>query len=170
MEGRLSLSVLSIDSLQLRRGTREVLRGVNMQVKHGELVALMGLSGGGKTTVLRAVMALERFDGGTIDVGGVVLRAGHMPSRSTIRALRRHVGMVFQHHHLFDHLTVLENIMLAPLHVTRLSPGEAKQRATVLLESLGIAHRRMRIHASFPVGKRSAWPSGARWPWSRRCC
>lgn len=136
------MSILSIDGLRLSRGTREVLRGVNLRVERGEIVALMGLSGGGKTTVLRAVTALEPFDGGTIDVGGVMLQAGHAPSRSTIRELRRHVGMVFQLHHLFDHLTAIENITLAPLHVARTSRADAEARAVALLESLGVAHRR----------------------------
>lgn len=83
-----------------------------MSVERGELVALMGLSGGGKTTVLRAITALEPFDAGRIDVGGVVLEAGRTPSRQTLRELRRHVGMVFQLHHLFEHLTALENVTL----------------------------------------------------------
>lgn len=142
MEGGVAVSILSIDRLQLRRGSREVLRGVTMRVERGELVALMGLSGGGKTTVLRAITALETFDGGTIDVGGVVLRAGHAPSRATIRELRRHVGMVFQLHHLFEHLTALENVTLAPLRVAGSSRGDAEGRAMALLESLGVAHRR----------------------------
>jgi ABC-type polar amino acid transport system ATPase subunit len=134
--------VLNIDGLRLSRGTREVLRGVTMRVERGELVALMGLSGGGKTTVLRAVTALEPFDAGTIDVGGVVLQAGHPPSRNTLRELRRHVGMVFQLHHLFEHLTALENVTLALLHVAHASRTEADQRAVALLDSLGVAHRR----------------------------
>jgi len=136
------MSILSIENLQLRRGAREVLRGVTMSVERGELVALMGLSGGGKTTVLRAIAALEAFDGGKIDVGGVVLQAGHAPSRTTIRDLRRHVGMVFQLHHLFEHLTAIENVTLAPLHVAGTSRADAATRAVALLESLGVAHRR----------------------------
>jgi ABC-type polar amino acid transport system ATPase subunit len=135
-------AVLTIDDLRLRRGAREVLRGVTMSVEQGELVALMGLSGGGKTTVLRAVTALEPFDAGRIDVGGVVLTAGQTPSHQTIRELRRHVGMVFQDHHLFAHLTALENVTLAPLHVAHASRADAEGRAIALLESLGVAHRR----------------------------
>jgi ABC-type polar amino acid transport system ATPase subunit len=142
VEGGIGMSVLAIDGLRLRRGTREVLRGVSIRVEAGELVALMGLSGGGKTTILRAIAALETFDAGTIDVGGVVLRAGQAPPRETIRELRRHVGMVFQLHHLFDHLTAMENITLAPLHVTRTSRADAEKSANALLESLGVAHRR----------------------------
>lgn len=136
------MSILTIDQLRLSRGTREVLRGVTMRVERGELVALMGLSGGGKTTVLRAITALESFDAGTIDVGGVGLQAGHAPSRATFRELRRQVGMVFQQHHLFEHLTAIENVTLAPLHVAHASRGGAESGAVALLESLGVAHRR----------------------------
>lgn len=136
------MSVLAIDNLRLRRGSREVLRGVTMRVEQGELIALMGLSGGGKTTVLRAITALEAFDAGSINVGGVALEAGQTPSRQTIRALRRQVGMVFQDHHLFAHLTAIENVTLAPQHVAHVSHADAEARAVALLESLGVAHRR----------------------------
>ena len=134
-------AILSIDSLRLKRGTREVLRGVSLRVHRGELVALMGLSGGGKTTVLRSVAALEPFDGGTIDVDGVVLRAGPLPPRTLAKELRKRVGMVFQLHYLFEHLTVLQNVVLAPLHVAHVPHANAERRAMDLLESLGVAHR-----------------------------
>ncbi|HYO78913.1 MAG TPA: ATP-binding cassette domain-containing protein [Thermoanaerobaculia bacterium] len=136
------MSILTIDGLRLNRGAREILRGVNMRVGRGELVALMGLSGGGKTTVLRAIAALERFDGGSIDVDGVRLKAAHAPSRATLRELRRHVAMVFQSHFLWEHLTALENVTLAPLHVARVSHTDADSRAHELLQSLGVAHRK----------------------------
>jgi ABC-type polar amino acid transport system ATPase subunit len=133
--------ILGVDALRLRRGTREVLRGVTMRVHRGELVALMGLSGGGKTTVLRSVAALEPFDGGTIDVDGVVLRPGPLPPRNAAKELRRRVGMVFQLHYLFEHLTVLQNVTLAPVNVGHVAPADARTRAMALLESLGVAHR-----------------------------
>ena len=134
--------ILAIDGLRLNRGTREVLRGVSLRVGRGELVALMGLSGGGKTTVLRAITALERFDGGTINVDGVRLEAGHAPSRPTLRELRTRVAMVFQSHFLWEHLTAIDNVTLAPLHVARVSRAEAEARAHELLQSLGVAHRK----------------------------
>ena len=134
--------LLRIDELRLSRGNREVLRGVSFSVRRGELVALMGLSGGGKTTVLRAIAALEPFDGGSIDVGGVVLRAGDHQPRGTVRDLRREVGLVFQAPSLFEHLTAVENVILAPLHVARTDRSQAIARAFELLESLGVAHRR----------------------------
>jgi ABC-type polar amino acid transport system ATPase subunit len=136
------MSVLAVDALRLRRGPREILRGVTISAERGELVALMGLSGGGKTTVLRCVAALEPFDAGTIDVGGVMLRPGALPPRATMAELRKQVGMVFQLHCLFEHLSVLENVTLAPLHVAGVARAEAEARASALLESLGVAHRR----------------------------
>lgn len=134
--------VLSIANLRLRRGEREILRGVNADVRAGELVALMGLSGGGKTTVLRCVAALETFEDGVIDVGGVVLRPGPAPSRNTIRELRTRVGMVFQLHYLFEHLSAMGNVTLAPMQVAHVPRAEAERRAAELLDALGVAHRR----------------------------
>ena len=136
------MSVLTVRDLKLRRGEREVLRGVSLNVDQGELVALMGLSGGGKTTILRAITALETFDGGAIDVGGVELQAGRAPSRATLRELRTRVGLVFQLHYLFEHLTALENVVLAPVHVAHKPRPDAESRAVALLDSLGVAHRK----------------------------
>lgn len=132
------MSVLRVENLRLHRGTTEVLRGVSFTAERGEIVALMGLSGGGKTTVLRAIAALESFDGGTIDAGGVILEAG----KPAPRELRRQVGLVFQHHSLFEHLTALENVTLAPVHAGKLDRAEAERHATELLDSLGVAHRK----------------------------
>jgi ABC-type polar amino acid transport system ATPase subunit len=133
--------ILDIDALRLNRGSRRVLRGVTLRAHRGELVALMGLSGGGKTTVLRSVAALEPFDGGAIDVDGVVLRPGPLPARNVSKELRKRVGMVFQLHYLFEHLTVLQNVVLAPVNVAHKPLADAQTRAMELLESLGVAHR-----------------------------
>lgn len=137
-----SSDLLTIGGLRLTRGTREVLRGISMRAARGELVALMGLSGGGKTTVLRCIAALEAFNAGTIDIDGVSLHAGPLPPRNVMRDLRRRVGMVFQLHYLFEHLSALHNITLAPTHVAAVSRADAEARANQLLESLGVAHRR----------------------------
>ena len=133
--------ILDVKGLQLRRGTREVLRSITLQVKRGELVALMGLSGEGKTTILRAIAALEPFDGGSIAVGQTRLTACRRHPGPTVRALRDQVGMVFQHHCLFEHLSAAQNVWLAPVHVRRIAPAEAAARARTLLEELGVAHR-----------------------------
>ena len=134
--------ILRIESLRLNRGTRQVLRGVNITVQRGEMLALMGLSGGGKTTILRSVAALETFNDGSITVDGVTLRPGPLPQRSTMRELRKRVGMVFQLHYLFEHLTAMQNVTLAPLNVAHVAHDKADARALELLESLGVAHRK----------------------------
>jgi polar amino acid transport system ATP-binding protein len=135
---RVSAPFLAIDGLRLSRGSAGVLNGVTLSVARGELVALMGLSGGGKTTVLRAVVGLEGFDAGTIEVDGVTLRPGPPPSGETLQSLRARVGMVFQYHGLFEHLSVLDNVTLAPLHVAKLAKGAAEARALTLLTALGV--------------------------------
>jgi len=114
-------AVLRIAGLRLARGGREILRGVDLTVSAGEIVALMGLSGSGKTTLLRVVAGLERADAGEI-------------------AAPR-VGMVFQFHFLFEHLSALENVMLAPVHVQRAGRDEAERRCRALLEQLGVGLR-----------------------------
>ncbi len=134
--------LLDVQDLRLSRGARQILHGVSFSVGRGELVALMGLSGGGKTTVLRAITALEPFDGGSIGLGGVVLNAGDHHPRQVVRDLRRYVGMVFQAHSLFEHLTSIDNVTLAPIHVAHASRADAERRALELFESLGVAHRR----------------------------
>jgi len=134
-------AVLHVRDLRLSRGAREILRGVTLEAERGEIIALMGLSGGGKTTVLRAVTALEPFNAGSIDVGGVVLQSGPLPPRKTIAELRRRVGIVFQFHYLFEHLTAIDNVTLAPVYVAREPRSAARDRALTLLDSLGVAHR-----------------------------
>ncbi|MCC7007372.1 MAG: amino acid ABC transporter ATP-binding protein [Acidobacteria bacterium] len=133
-------AVLSVASLGLRRGAREILRGVSFEVPPHGIVALMGLSGSGKTTILRAVTGLEPFDAGAIVVGPVRLDTGASP-HAALASLRRHVGLVFQAHHLFDHLTAIENVALAPVHVQRVAPAAARTRAQTLLDELGVGHR-----------------------------
>jgi ABC-type polar amino acid transport system ATPase subunit len=117
------IDVLRIEDLRLTRGDRQILRGVNLVARRGEIVALMGLSGGGKTTVLRCIAGLEAYDG-------------------RISIDRKDVGMVFQYHFLFEHLTVLHNVTLAPMHVQRVAKKDASDKAIELLTLLGVDHRR----------------------------
>jgi polar amino acid transport system ATP-binding protein len=133
-------AALEIEHLRVRRGTRDVLRGVSFSVASRRLVALMGLSGSGKTTLLRAVAALEPFDGGEIRVGGIQLKPGvrQPPSPDPLRLA---VGMVFQFHCLFEHLSALDNVCLAPCHVRRQPLDEVRTRASALLDQLGVAQR-----------------------------
>lgn len=132
---------LQIEGLRLSRARREVLRGVDLVVPAGDVWALMGVSGAGKSTVLRAAVALDAFDAGRIVVDGEVLLPGRLPAESRLRALRRRIGMVFQQHALFPHFTARENVMLAPIHTAGVDPTQAQARADTLLASLGVAHR-----------------------------
>jgi polar amino acid transport system ATP-binding protein len=132
--------VVSLHDLHLRRGGREVLSGVTFAVGRGAVVALMGASGSGKTTILRAITGLDAFERGTLDVDGVAITAGPS-SPETLRALRQQVGMVFQFHCLFEHLPALQNVTLALEHVHRMPKPEAQERARDLLRALGVEHR-----------------------------
>jgi len=133
--------VLQLDDVHLRRGARVILGGVSLQTDRGELVALMGPSGSGKTTILRAVAGLEPFQSGRILVDDVVLEGGAASSGATLHALRRKVGMVFQFHCLFEHLSAIKNVCLAPVHAHGVAPDAAAQRGRELLAAFGVEHR-----------------------------
>ncbi|MBI2072790.1 MAG: amino acid ABC transporter ATP-binding protein [Gemmatimonadetes bacterium] len=134
-------ALLAVDGLRLAHGGREVLRAVGFSVAPGEICALMGLSGAGKSSALRAVAALQRFETGTITAAGFALQAGPTPPESRLGPLRRRVGLVFQGHALFEHLTALENVTLALRHVLGQGAAEAARRATELLELLEVSER-----------------------------
>ena len=134
-------TVLGVRGIRLNRGARPVLSDVTFDVAHGELIAIMGPSGSGKTTVLRAIAGLERFHAGRISVDDVTLDGGAAPLPGTLRALRRKVGMVFQFHCLFEHLSVLNNICLAPVHAHGVAPRDAERRGRELLAAFGVEHR-----------------------------
>jgi len=133
--------VLRIADLHLRRAARPILVGVTLDVHPGEFVAMMGPSGSGKTTVLRVIAGLERFEKGRVNVDGVVLEGGGPTPVATLRQLRRKVGMVFQFHCLFEHLSALNNICLAPVHAHGIAPANAAKRGRELLAAFGVEHR-----------------------------
>ena len=134
-------TVLDVTDLRLQRGSRQILAGVRLDVRRSELVAIMGPSGSGKTTILRAIAGLERFQAGHITVDGVALEGGADIPRPTLRELRRKVGMVFQFHCLFEHLSALDNVCLAPVHAYGVTPADARGRALELLAGFGVEHR-----------------------------
>ena len=127
--------------LHLQRGARPILSGVSLEVGRGELVAIMGPSGSGKTTILRTVAGLERFQAGRIAVDGVALAGGADIPPATLRQLRRKVGMVFQFHCLFEHLSAIDNVCLAPVHAFGVSVPDAQRRGLELLAGFGVEHR-----------------------------
>ena len=135
------MSLLAVTALQVMRGSRLVVRDVSFTADRGELVAIMGASGTGKTTVLRAIAGLEPIAAGTVTIDGLQLKAGRLPHGDALRELHRRVGMVFQFHHLFAHKTALENVWLAPVHVLQRSRADAEREARTLLDDLGVGER-----------------------------
>ena len=133
--------MISVRSLSKRHGAREVLVGVTAEVAKGETIAIVGPSGGGKSTLLRCLNYLEGFDAGEVEIAGVVLRPGMANGDPSLRRLRTRVGMVFQQFNLFPHLTAKDNITLGPRVVKRVSPAAAAAQAGELLERVGLADR-----------------------------
>jgi general L-amino acid transport system ATP-binding protein len=118
-----------------------VLRDVDLQVAAGERVVICGPSGSGKSTLLRCINRLESFQEGRLVVDGIELGVEGQEDERAVQALRQRVGMVFQQFNLFPHLTVLENLTLAPLHVGGLSRREAKAQALAQLARVHIAEQ-----------------------------
>jgi polar amino acid transport system ATP-binding protein len=136
--------VISVRTLCKRHGDRVVLQDVSAEVGKGETIAIVGPSGGGKSTLLRCLNYLESFDAGSIEIAGFALRPGMGTSeadRTALRRMRSAVGMVFQQFTLFPHLTALENITLAPRVVKRVERERAEAVARELLGKVGLADR-----------------------------
>jgi ABC-type polar amino acid transport system ATPase subunit len=134
--------VISVRSLSKRHGARLVLERLSAEVSRGETIAIVGPSGGGKSTLLRCLNYLESFDEGEVHIAGARLVPG-MGRRdaTTLRGLRTRVGMVFQQFNLFPHLTALDNITLAPRVVRGASRVAAELKARDLLARVGLADR-----------------------------
>ena len=124
------MALVEVQDLHKRFGTLEVLRGLSLSVRAGEVVVLVGPSGCGKSTLLRCLNGLELPTSGSITVGGLPV----VPDPKALQALRKRVGMVFQRFHLFPHLTALQNVMLAPVQVLGIKPAEAEAAGRELLE------------------------------------
>ena len=129
--------------LHKRHGKLEVLRGISLSVAQGEVAAIVGPSGGGKSTFLRCLNGLEPFQAGEVRVGEHRLVPGDQDRTAAARLalVRREVGMVFQQFNLFPHLTVLQNVIEAPLRVLKLSHDEAIARGKALLDRVGLADK-----------------------------
>ena len=135
------MNILDVDSLEVRRGERAIVSGISFSASRGEVIALMGASGAGKTTILRAIAGLDPIAAGAVVVDGLTLKPGRLARGQAMRELHRRVGMVFQFHHLFEHMTAHRNVWLAPVHVMRVSRADAEARAHELLVSLGVGAR-----------------------------
>jgi polar amino acid transport system ATP-binding protein len=131
-------SALAIEGLEKSFGDLEVLRGIDLEVAQHEVVCLIGASGSGKSTLLRCINLLEPIDAGRIVVGGDEITA----PKVDVDRIRRRIGIVFQAFNLFPHMSVLDNVTLAPHKVLGLSRADADARATELLERIGLADKR----------------------------
>ena len=142
------MALVEMRAVRKRFGALEVLKGVDLDIEAGEVVCLLGSSGSGKTTLLRCINHLETFESGSILVSGETVgyqrgAKGELieeTDRATA-AKRARIGMVFQRFNLFSHLTALENVTEAPIHVRRIAPEAARRRARELLDSVGLASK-----------------------------
>ena len=129
--------VISIRGLRKSYGTVSVLKGIDLEIRKGEVVVIIGPSGSGKSTILRCMNAMEDMTDGDIFYEGQSLR-----EMKKYADLRMHVGMVFQHFNLFPHMTVLENIMYAPVKVRKEPKAEVYERSIQLLRKVGLEEKK----------------------------
>jgi len=130
--------MIAIEGLSKTRGAVPVLSAVNLAVAEGQVMAIVGPSGGGKSTLLRCLNGLETFDSGAVSIAGHALApGGHQPG--LLERVRRDVGMVFQQFNLFPNMSVLENVAMPPRVVSRVPPEVARERALALLDRVGLA-------------------------------
>lgn len=131
------MPLLRISALHKYYGDHHVLKGIDLSVEEGQVVAIIGRSGSGKSTLLRTLNGLESINDGVIEVDGEYLDA----ARADLRSLRQKVGMVFQQFNLFPHLTVGENVMLAPQVVQKVPKAKAAELAREMLERVGLGEK-----------------------------
>jgi polar amino acid transport system ATP-binding protein len=131
------MSLVELSDVVKRYGTHTVLNGVSLKVEKGEIIAIIGRSGSGKSTMLRCVNGLEPIQGGTVTFDGTVVN----DPGTDLRKLRQHVGIVFQSFNLFPHLSVEKNITLAPKVVKHVPTAEARQLAEAVLRKVGLAEK-----------------------------
>ncbi|WP_422930386.1 amino acid ABC transporter ATP-binding protein [Singulisphaera sp. PoT] len=135
--------MIDVQDLVKRHGNLEVLRGVSLSVNPSEVAAIIGPSGGGKSTFLRCLNGLETFQGGSVSVDGhrLVATTTNLERTRILAQVRRRVGMVFQSFNLFPHRSVLENVIEGPIHVRDVPREKAEEEAKRLLGRVGLAHK-----------------------------
>ncbi|REJ22589.1 amino acid ABC transporter ATP-binding protein [Caldibacillus debilis] len=149
------MAIIEVTDVKKAYGRTQVLKNVSFRVNANEVVALIGPSGAGKSTLLRSLINLETVDGGTIRIAGEPLvEDGVYGKPKKIKAITSKMGMVFQHFHLFPHLTVLENLELAP-RLKKMEPEEKiRQRSLELLDKVGLSQRRSAYPARLSGGEK----------------
>jgi polar amino acid transport system ATP-binding protein len=136
--------IVSLRGLRKVFGENEVLKGIDLDIAEGEVVVVFGRSGSGKSTLLRCINFLEEPTSGSVEVDGIRYEAGptNHARRKTIREIRARTGMVFQEFNLFPHLSVLENVVEAPVTVKGMPRPEAEELGMHFLEKVGVAEKR----------------------------
>ena len=147
--------MIRVSGLHKRFGSSEILKGISFDVPPQTVLGVIGPSGSGKSTLLRCLNGLETITSGTIECDNVRLEGNlsHADYRRRVKDLRLKVGTVFQHFHLFPHLSVVGNIVEAPIHVLRTSKKKAETEALELLESVGLAGTAKRYPGSLSGGE-----------------
>jgi octopine/nopaline transport system ATP-binding protein len=152
--------IVCFEDLRKSFGALEVLNGVSFATRTGEVVSILGSSGSGKSTMLRCLNLLETPDSGAITVGPERLSFGRggegRPDRRQVDRLRRATGMVYQSFNLWSHMTILENVMEAPIHVLKRPRAECVAEAEALLAKVGLAERRYAYPAHLSGGPAAA--------------
>ncbi len=147
-------AAVSVEKIVKRYGARTVLREISFEIAEGGVVALVGPSGGGKSTLLRCMVGLEPFDGGSVRVADAALTPGPLAAhRAELAKLHARAGMVFQQWHLFPHMTALENVCEAPIEVKGVAFAAARDKARELLEEVGLGHRLSALPRSMSGGE-----------------
>ncbi len=142
-------ALVELTAVNKHYGSLHVLQNINLQVKRGEVVVVIGPSGSGKSTLCRAINRLETIDDGEIRIDGKKLPA----EGKELARLRADVGMVFQSFNLFAHKTILENVTLGPIKVKSLAKAEADRQAMELLERVGVGHQAQKLPAQLSGGQ-----------------
>ncbi len=138
----MTLAIMEVTQLKKAFGQLEVLKNINFTVNKNDVVAVIGPSGSGKSTMLRSLVHLEEINGGTISVAGEYLvKDGIYSKPQDIKKITAKMGMVFQHFNLFPHLTVKENLEVAPIMVKKEAPTVVSQRSAELLAKIGLSER-----------------------------
>jgi polar amino acid transport system ATP-binding protein len=151
-----SRKVLDVAGVSKRFGDLEVLSDISFQVEKGETICVLGPSGSGKSTLLRCINWLERPDAGQIYLNGaqIGVSGGLVMSDRELSRIRTHIGMVFQHFALWPHLTVLQNLMEAPVHVQKRPKAEVRDEALALLAKVGLSDKRDAFPAKLSGGQK----------------
>ena len=151
----MNVAIIEIKGLKKQYGTTEVLKGITFDVNKNDVVAVIGPSGSGKSTMLRSLVHLEEVDGGSICVNGQdLVKDGVYASANEIKQITSRMGMVFQHFNLFPHLTVKQNLELAPKLVKKEPAAEIEQRCASILEKVGLSEKALEYPSRLSGGQK----------------